>query len=83
MRNRSPAWRDGGCRGNNRAAFPYKIFLFASAEIGSARKPSIPARMSFIPNPGQSVPNSTLSAISSIRGKYSSNRRAGMLEMSM
>src|SRR5208282_6839264 len=52
---------------NIRAAFPYKIFLFASAPIGNARNPSIPDLMSLIPKPGQSVPNSTLSAISSSR----------------
>src|SRR5229473_7045203 len=58
-------------RGKSRAALSYKIFLFAAAPSGSALNFSMFPLISGTPGPGQSVPHKTLSATSSIRGKYS------------
>src|ERR1700730_11122243 len=70
-------------RGNRRAALSYKILRFASAAIGSALNFSMFPLMAGTPGPGQSVPHRTLSAMSSIRGKYSRSFCGGMPDISM
>src|SRR6267154_866338 len=70
-------------RGNRRAALSYKILRFASAAMGSALNFSMFPLMAGTPGPGQSVPHSTLSAMSSIRGKYSRSFCGGMPDISM
>src|SRR5271156_2431024 len=71
------------CGGKSLAALSYRIFCCACGEIGRARNLSMLPRTLGTPGPGQSVPNNTLSAISSMRGKDSSNFCGGMPEMSM
>src|SRR5260370_29970171 len=69
--------------GNSRAALSYKIFLFAAFPMGRALNFSMFPLISGTPGPGQSVPHKTLSATSSIRGKYSSSFCGGVPEKSM
>src|SRR6266849_3173819 len=70
-------------RGNSRAALSYKLFPFVAGPIGSALNFSMFPLISGTPGPGQSVPHNTLSATSSIRGKYSISFCGGMPEISM
>src|SRR5258708_2013842 len=70
-------------RGKSRAALSYKIFLFATVPIRSALNFSMFPLISGTPGPGQSVPHKTLSATSSIRGKYSISFCGGIPEISM
>src|SRR5437879_4335171 len=70
-------------RGNSRAALSYRILRLAAAPIGSALNFSMFPLISGTPGPGQSVPHKTLSATSSIRGKYSISFCGGIPEISM
>src|SRR5262249_28862049 len=68
---------------NKRAALSYRILSLASEFIGRVLNFSMFPLISGTPGPGQSVPHRTLSAISSIRGKYSSRFCGGIPEISM
>src|SRR5216684_814980 len=70
-------------RGKSRAELSYRILRLASSRIGRAWNFSMLPLISGTPGPGQSVPQRTLSAISSMRGKYSKSFCGGMPEMSM